>query len=256
MLTMNDEGRRKCILNQTDGQESMHNDADLRNKESHLAATSKPSVATPRDQQVYFPMTADHTLLHVIASNVARGILINVDIITRFRHNFISSFTCEGIVAPLLEGPELNENLSIPRALEPTSLQLILQHRRWIDLFPFPQLRDNILTSISQGELNESDFYEDIVGQVFEDCEYSDQEPLPAESLDKDLAEKVQIPGSRKLGEIGLVAWSDPWDISGWEVTEAFIQKWRFLFHGCQDLLKATNYWRELRGEDRLNIEV
>lgn len=58
------------------------------------------------------------------------------------------------------------------------------------------------------------------------------------------------------LDEKGILVWTDPWHMSGWEITEGFARKWGFLLKGCFEIVEATNRWRELRNEDRLTIEV
>jgi hypothetical protein len=52
------------------------------------------------------------------------------------------------------------------------------------------------------------------------------------------------------------VAWSPPWHISGWEVSEGFWRKWGWSFKGCQEALEATNRWRREREEEPLVFDV
>jgi len=54
----------------------------------------------------------------------------------------------------------------------------------------------------------------------------------------------------------GLIVWSNPWEPNGWELTEGFIRKWGFLIQGCTDLFESTNRWRDIRGEERLILEL
>ncbi|KAL2430857.1 hypothetical protein ABEF95_013967 [Exophiala dermatitidis] len=54
----------------------------------------------------------------------------------------------------------------------------------------------------------------------------------------------------------GVVIWSPPWHIGGWEVTEGFWHKWGWLLKGCTEILEGTNRWRRQRGEDDLVWEV
>jgi hypothetical protein len=54
----------------------------------------------------------------------------------------------------------------------------------------------------------------------------------------------------------GLLVWSDPWDVRGWEVTEGFVKKWGFLLKGCHEMIEATNMWRSARKEDPLVVEL
>lgn len=112
-----------------------------------------------------------------------------------------------------------------PASLQPTALQRKVPHHPWIDLFPFPALRDNML---SQGE----DFDDD--------------------DLCHDLVEVCHAPSERS----GLIVWSDPWDPLGWEATTEFIGKWGWILRGCPELLFSTNHWRGQRGEDAIAFDV
>lgn len=116
-----------------------------------------------------------------------------------------------------------------PPALQPTLLQRTVPHHPWIDLFPFPTLRDNILLQLRDGELDEDE-------------------------LCHDLVEVCHAPSERS----GLIIWGEPWDGRGWEVTEEFVGKWGRvdLLKGCGELLEATNFWRGERGEERLVFGV
>jgi hypothetical protein len=55
---------------------------------------------------------------------------------------------------------------------------------------------------------------------------------------------------------LGIVAWSDPWNITAWEITATFAEKWHFLLKGCSEVLSASNKWRAARGEDPLVLEI
>ncbi|KID87963.1 hypothetical protein MAJ_11092, partial [Metarhizium majus ARSEF 297] len=47
-----------------------------------------------------------------------------------------------------------------------------------------------------------------------------------------------------------------PWEPSGWEVTESFVEKWGWLLAGCVELKEATNYWRGKRGLEGIVFNV
>lgn len=53
----------------------------------------------------------------------------------------------------------------------------------------------------------------------------------------------------------GMIVWGEPWDLKNWEVTEAFLKRWAWLFAGCGDVIRATNSWRLGRGERPLSLE-
>jgi hypothetical protein len=52
--------------------------------------------------------------------------------------------------------------------------------------------------------------------------------------------------------QTGLVVWSVPWDPSGWEVSEGFLEKWGWVVQGCEELMVSTSRWRRLRGDQEL----
>jgi hypothetical protein len=62
--------------------------------------------------------------------------------------------------------------------------------------------------------------------------------------------------GFDDLERRGFLVWGASWDMNGWEVSESFVRKWGFLLKGCPDVIESTNYWREVRGEERLVVEI
>jgi hypothetical protein len=107
-------------------------------------------------------------------------------------------------------------------------LQLNVLHHPWIDLFPIARLRDNILwASVCHDVVDEDELWYDLV----EMKSTNDGKPSPS-----------------------LIAWGQPWDPRGWEVSVPFLQKWGYLLQGCPEILDSTNFWRESRGERRLKI--
>lgn len=114
-------------------------------------------------------------------------------------------------------------NLSCPVHLRPTALQRAIEHHPWIDLFPIPELRDNILR----------------LGDSYDDT------PLCIQML-----EFCDIPHEKT----GLIAWGDPWDPCGWEISEEFLRKWPWVVNGCHELFRSTNIWRQRRGENKLFV--
>ncbi|PVH69201.1 hypothetical protein DL98DRAFT_392004, partial [Cadophora sp. DSE1049] len=106
---------------------------------------------------------------------------------------------------------------TLPIALKPTDLQHIIPHHPWIDLLPMPAMRDNIFRR---------------------DVDSFDEEELCH-------AMRGQAPDINP----GLLVWRDPWDPTGWEVTEQFVRTWGCVIAGCTDLLHSTNAWRARRGE-------
>ncbi|KAF9734818.1 hypothetical protein PMIN01_07721 [Paraphaeosphaeria minitans] len=85
-------------------------------------------------------------------------------------------------------GPE------VPAALHPTELQLITIHPRWIDRFPFPKMRDSLI-SLS-GVIDDEDFMKDL-------------------SL---------------MPSFEIIQGRAPWDPKAWKIKKAFAAKWGYLF--------------------------
>lgn len=110
---------------------------------------------------------------------------------------------------------------SIPSSLMPTKLQLTMRHHPWLDLFPLPRMRDNLLVAINLLSPEEEQ-------QLFED---------------------VMESGGGKSEWTGLVVWGEPWDPQNWEVSRPFLERWAWLLKGCPEIIESTNRWRSLRGE-------
>ncbi|KAE8394504.1 hypothetical protein BDV23DRAFT_147270 [Aspergillus alliaceus] len=107
---------------------------------------------------------------------------------------------------------------SLPPTLRPTPTQQSIPHHPWLDFFPHPHMRDNLIRA----------------GETFDDEQLC-----------------VDIMGFWDMSteSCGLLVWGDPQDLNSWEVSEAFIRKWPWVLWGCRDLLVSTNRWRALRGE-------
>ncbi|KAH8430540.1 bZIP transcription factor [Aspergillus melleus] len=111
---------------------------------------------------------------------------------------------------------------NVPPSLLPTTTQCSIPHHPWLDCFPFPQMRDNLITA----------------PEGFNDCE---------------LCMDMMDPAN---GDIGIMVWDDPWFPQSWEVSELFVQKWAWVIKGCEEVLISSNYWRARRGLDELNVSA
>ncbi|KAL4797631.1 hypothetical protein BDV19DRAFT_377449 [Aspergillus venezuelensis] len=106
---------------------------------------------------------------------------------------------------------------SLPVSLRPTKLQTKMQHHPWLDFFPFPRIRDNL---INAGDFDDHPLCLDIMGfwnVTDEAC--------------------------------GLLVWGEPHEPRNWEVSENFLRRWPWVVAGCPELLESTNRWRASRGE-------
>ena len=171
--------------------------------------------------RVIFPLSTDH-LIPLIQFNVLRAVLTNMALLR------VHILPVECGVIPLCHMPLYPVPENIPPQLEATALQKSVEHPPWVDVIPSPTMRDNCIRLAAA--IDEDELCSDLIGGLFE--------------------------GDADLETRGWIVWKDPWDVSGWEATEGFIQKWGFVLKGCRDLLEATNKWRRLRGEKDLVVEI
>lgn len=125
--------------------------------------------------------------------------------------------------------PPSTEKPSLPTNLQPTALQQTVTHHSWLDLFPIPKMRDNILRGINSGEYDED---------------------LLCDVLCCDLLKFDDTTNA------ALVVWGESWDAAGWEFSAEFFVKWGVLLQGCTEVLETTNYWRQKRGARRLEYKL
>ncbi|EEU48916.1 uncharacterized protein NECHADRAFT_90484 [Fusarium vanettenii 77-13-4] len=160
-------------------------------------------------------------------------VLIRLNVLNALARNAISmGFPPEGLcrdeaISPYnANGPQLSNNpqpaTSCPPALQPTSFQATVVHHPWIDLLPFPQLRDNMLTYMEAGLVDDEELCEDLL--MVDDPRGLDSKP-------------------------SLIVWGWSWDPQAWEANPAFLRKWGFLLRGCTEIIEGTNYWRGKRAE-------
>lgn len=130
---------------------------------------------------------------------------------------YISPFNYSGPHRPSSAGPVSYS----PKCLQPTALQFQVKHHPWIDLFPFPRVRDNILQALAAECLNEDDLCSDL----------------------------LDVQDNRTCEKPSLILWGESSDERGWEASTAFFKKWGWLVQGYAELIDSTNYWRASRGE-------
>lgn len=99
-----------------------------------------------------------------------------------------------------------------------------MPHGDWIDLFPCPEGRDRLIRAA--GTFDEDELWADCIGGLYEG--------FPDDEVERR----------------GIIAWSPPWNITGWEMSEGFLRKWGWLFKGLPGALEATNRWRMEKGEE------
>ncbi|MCJ1321863.1 hypothetical protein MMC15_007208 [Xylographa vitiligo] len=212
---------------------------------SYLPRNCPPSSSntTTATTSNHFPLSCDY-LLTLVQFNVLRALLTNISLLHLTSTFFPSASTPPAVPPP----PSL-----IPPALRPTPLQLSTPHLPWIDIFPHPVVRDNLIRAGSA--VDDQDVFIDIVGEICGGgggpCEILGMEWDASRVIVRDKEE-----GEPEKEMKGVLVWADPWDASNWELTEGFLRKWGWMFRGATDLIDASNAWREKRGEDRLVVEL
>ncbi|RYP00176.1 hypothetical protein DL764_006607 [Monosporascus ibericus] len=151
-------------------------------------------------------------LLNLVQFNTTRALVMNARAIG-ITHELMAPGS-RSQFAP--EGVNVATHNSLPSSLKPTLLQLTVNHHPWIDILPFPEIRDNLLRH--------------------------DENSYDKKELCRDLRGFQAVAD----GYGGMIAWGDPWDSRGWEVTEAFAFKWPWVVKDCHELLESTNYWRAI----------
>ncbi|EXL45812.1 hypothetical protein FOCG_13169 [Fusarium oxysporum f. sp. radicis-lycopersici 26381] len=196
-------------------------------------------------------ISVDHRLLHLISFNVCRGMMTNKKMMRLFAE-FIIEFdfpTLEpqsktycgiSIVRPIDR-----EYLPLPTRLEPTQIQMTLPHPCWIDIFPFPGLRDNLIRK--QLTYDHIQFLEDLVG----DFVYIHPPAVPSPRCVTPPPSKLEG-GYQPKENAGMILWGEPHLSESWEVTPSFLAKWSWLIGECKDLVQVSNNWRRSRGEQPL----
>ncbi|KAJ5756915.1 uncharacterized protein N7511_007097 [Penicillium nucicola] len=161
--------------------------------------------------------TADH-LMTLTKVNVFRAFTQNLELIGWspywMEDDAISIFN-QG--SPQRESTAFDHS-HLPPMLQPTRVQKAMPHHPWLDFFPLPKMRDNLIEA--GDEWDDEQLCHDIMGFWGES------------TMDS-----------------GLLVWGEPWDIRNWEVTEPFLKKWQWIVRGCPELMNATNAWRARRGE-------
>jgi len=174
----------------------------------------------PRKERfnLVFPLCPDH-LITLLQFNALRASAVNRSLISGV---VVTPLDCDKEVIHVIPYPTKPERL--PPMLLPTILQQTVPHGDWIDLFPSPEARDRLIRAA--GTFDEDELWADCIGGLYEG--------FPDDEIERR----------------GIIAWSPPWDIAGWEMSEGLLRKWGWLVKGLPGLLEATNRWRIERCEE------
>ncbi|KAB8202635.1 hypothetical protein BDV34DRAFT_236811 [Aspergillus parasiticus] len=154
-------------------------------------------------------------LLHLVQFNFTKALIENTRTL-----GLTSEQLHDDAISPFnVAGPwPYHFETSLPSSLQPTIVQRTVPHHPWLDLLPIAEMRDNLI--LAEDSYDETRLCLDMKGD-----------------------------GTVNTGQTGIIVWSDPWDPSGWEVTESFARSWAWVLRGCSDLRRSTNSWRARRNE-------
>lgn len=175
--------------------------------------------------RITFPLSSDH-LIVLLQFNVLRASLANRELVSQL--GSAPTAECSSAAEHVLPYP--TDPGVVPPSLLPTALQRTIPHEGWVDIIPHPVWRDNVLLAL--GHFDEDALWSDIMGGLFEGFPQSEIEHR------------------------GVIAWSPPWDASGWELSPGFVRRWGWCLRGCEDILAITNQWRLKRGDEPIIYEL
>ncbi|PWY89823.1 hypothetical protein BO70DRAFT_377088 [Aspergillus heteromorphus CBS 117.55] len=226
--------------------------ASVSTSESTAITTSNPPTQ-PRQPTPTLP--ADH-LLHLIYSNVFRGLYQNklvLEALSLFLLPGSSQIAIlhSGTIYPT-DSIMVPVEPNIPDCLTPIPSQSSLAHSSWIDLIPFPQMRENLITWESC--FDHADFVRDLVGGYGNWMTFRP----PSCVLDPAVTGRIvllegdddEVTTSRR----GFLVWGEPHRAESWEVTPGFLRKWSWAVEGCEGLIESSNRWRMARGEEPMRV--
>ncbi|KAH8658294.1 hypothetical protein BX600DRAFT_64604 [Xylariales sp. PMI_506] len=134
-----------------------------------------------------------------------------------------------------------------PPSLRPTPLQRRVPHHPWLDLIPLPGIRDNILRGMAAGWIEEDLLCLDLI-------DVRDQPEHGKISAGECSPEAAKGGSGDGVTLSPLVVWGEAWDPSVWELSPVFFQNWSSLVDGCAEVLEVTNWWREKRGQMKIDF--
>ncbi|KAH8684419.1 hypothetical protein BGZ60DRAFT_397534 [Tricladium varicosporioides] len=200
-----------------------------------------------------FPLSSDH-LLHLIHHNVFRALTANKTILSqstiaqKLDYSVLRLSTktiCDGVSVVLC-----SEGQPIPPALYPTHTQKTISHPSYINMFPFPKFRDNLIRY--QDSFNPYELCNDLFGEIVRENgsgAFGSVRMGTFSDVDESESESDGLTWKRT----GMIVWGESWDPDGWEVTPKFLRKWSWLLGGCEGLIRSSNRWRVERGENPID---
>ncbi|KAF2650073.1 hypothetical protein K491DRAFT_771217 [Lophiostoma macrostomum CBS 122681] len=206
--------------------------------------------------ETWFPLPSDQ-LLHLIKYNVFRGLDQNKTLVESLMVQYLTPDTQDHGISQRPTYPSYTVIMStspdLSGSLAPTPIQMNVIHSTWINLLPFPTLRENLIKW--EFSFDHVDLIRDLVGDLINVHIFSN---TPSISMPGPVnpTRVVQLEDDEPTAtQTGLIVWGEPHMAESWEATPGFLRKWAWAVEGCRELMASTNYWRELRGEQPI-VEV
>lgn len=206
-------------------------------------------------QPITFPLSSDH-LLHLIQYNVVRALISNKRTLNTLHMDpTICTITsrCRDDTALYPLKPD------IPPSLIPTALQQTRYHSTWINVIPFPRVRDNLIRY--EGRFDPWELMQDLVGELLNLTPAPPQRHAPVSANIPETQRPLTLssghdPDEVTTGRNGLIVWGEPHEMTSWEATPGFLAKWAWAAEGCGELVEISNYWRMKRGEEPMRLAM
>ncbi|KAL2858537.1 hypothetical protein BJY01DRAFT_256690 [Aspergillus pseudoustus] len=223
-----------------------------------IAFRGSPSTAHSHPPLVFepqpftFPLSSDH-LIHLIHYNVFRAFVSNKRTLNTIP---VDPTSCI-LTSPCCDDTTLYPlNPDIPPSLVPTTLQRTRYHSTWINVIPFPRIRDNLIRY--EGCFDPWELMQDLVGEFMSSTPAPRQRGTPVSATAPEAltlsseSDTDEVTGGRK----GLIVWGEPHETKSWEATPGFLVKWAWAVEGCEELVEISNHWRMQRGEEPMRFAM
>jgi hypothetical protein len=147
----------------------------------------------------------------------------------------------------------------IPPSLIPTVLQQTHDHSSWINVIPFPSLRDNLIRY--EGRFDPWELMQDLVGDLLNSTPVPRRRDAPVSANVPETQRPLTLSSGMDLDEVtagrtGLIVWGEPHEMKSWEATPGFLAKWACFAEGCDELVEISNHWRMKRGEEPIQLAM
>lgn len=140
-------------------------------------------------------------------------------------------------------------------------MQMAVPHTGWIDTMPFPRMRDNLIRRHDQ--FDHWRFLGDLGGYLVDRGLITGPHTPTLTSQIRSASGEYKIDGPKEddgddpLSEWnGAIVWGQPYEKENWEFTVHFLEKWAWVFEGCEEIVSVTNTWRQGRGAPLLQPRI